>query len=297
MSAATVRLAWATDIHLDHADPDRIMAFFQALNECSCDRVLLGGDLTNARSLAVDLATMSEVVTAPIHFVLGNHDYYGGSISRVREVARGLGSSGLHWLPAEGCVELAPGVGLVGIGGWGDARNGNHESSPVMLTDYFVISDLVEVYDTENGDMTFASQPALKERLRALGRDAAAALRPHLHEAAGRFTQVVVLTHVPPFPEAAWHEGAHSSDDWLPGFSCGALGDELLVAANKHPDTVFTVLCGHTHGEGSAEVRPNLVVHTQGAEYGAPGFRIISAGKNGVVTFRVNDDSGRLGPG
>lgn len=283
MSPSSVTLAWATDIHLDHADPDRVLAFFQALNDSGSDRVLLGGDMTNARSLAEDLNMMAEVVTAPISFVLGNHDYYGGSIARVKETAAGLKQQGLGWLPQEGCVELAPGVGLVGVGGWGDASNGNHENSPVMLTDYFVIEDLAAVYDRERDDMSLASQPALKEFLRTLGRADAAALRPRLGEAAADFDQVIVLTHVPPFPEAAWHEGAPSQADWLPGFSCRALGEELGAVARKHPDTRFTVLCGHTHGEGTAEIMPNLTVHTQAAEYGAPSYRLVTAGREGVV--------------
>lgn len=283
MSSSKVCLAWATDIHLDHTDPDGALFFFTALEESSSDYVLLGGDMSNARNLAEDLALMSSIVTQPIHFVLGNHDYYGGSIDRVQEVARGLKSSGMHWLPAEGCIELAPGVGLVGNGGWGDARNGNHVDSPVMLTDYFVISELVEVYDKENDDMTLGSQPALKEKLSSLGLDSAAVLHPQLNDAAGRFEQVIVLTHVPPFPEAAWHEGVHSNDDWLPGFSCRAMGDELLKAAENHPDTMFTVLCGHTHGEGTTRIRPNLTVHTQGAEYGSPDFRMITVDREAVV--------------
>ncbi len=37
-----------------------------------------------------------------------------------------------------------------------------------------------------------------------------------------------------------------------------------------HPDREMTVLCGHTHGEGEAQILPNLKVLTGGAEYGKP---------------------------
>jgi Icc protein len=76
--------------------------------------------------------------------VLGNHDYYGAGIAGVRERMRRLHSSALNWLPAAGCVEIAPGVALVGHGGWGDARLGSFASSPVILTDYLAIADLME---------------------------------------------------------------------------------------------------------------------------------------------------------
>ena len=282
MSHPAVRLVWATDIHLDCTDPDRAMAFFEAVNAAGGDFLLLGGDMSNAGSLSEDLTLLAEMLNQPGYFVLGNHDYYGSSIEGTRRLADGLKSAGLHWLPACGGIELAEEVGLVGNGGWGDIRNGNRENSKVMLMDYFVISELKEVYDTENDDMTLRPQHALKEKLRALGREAAECLRPQLLEAAARFQQVIVLTHVPPFPEAAWHQGAQSSSDWLPGFSCRALGEELYRVAGEYPDTEFTVLCGHTHGEGVARIRPNLVVHTQGAEYGFPNFRMVTADRKSV---------------
>jgi predicted phosphohydrolase len=278
-----VRLVWATDIHLDHVDPDQAMGFLDAIKSKKGDGLLLGGDMSSAGNLAEDLTLIADTVDQPVYFVLGNHDFYGGSIAGTRRVTGNLASSGLNWLPSCGCLEIAPGVGLVGIGGWGDARNGNHENSAVMLTDYFVIAELKAVYDTESGEMTLRSQPALKEKLRALGRESAATLRPQLTEAAARFNQVIVLTHVPPFPEAAWHEGAPSADDWLPGFSCRAMGEELFRIAEEYPDSEFTVLCGHTHGDGVARILPNLVVHTQGAEYGQPGFKMVVVRPESVV--------------
>lgn len=282
MSHSAVRLVWATDIHLDHADPDRAMAFVDAVKASGGDFLLLGGDMSNAGSFSEDLTLMADMLNQPGYFVLGNHDFYGGSIEGTRLLAENLKSVGLFWLPASGPMELAAGVGLVGHGGWGDVRNGNRENSKVMLLDYFVISDLKEVYDTANDDMTLRPQHALKEKLRSLGREAAECLRPQLSEAVARFRQVIVLTHVPPFPEAAWHQGAPSSYDWLPGFSCRALGEELYRVAGENPNTEFAVLCGHTHGEGVARIRPNLVVHTQGAEYGDPDFRIVTADRESV---------------
>jgi 3',5'-cyclic-AMP phosphodiesterase len=79
-----------------------------------------------------------------------------------------------------------------------------------------------------------------------------------------------VATHVPPFREACWHEGKLSNADWLPHFSCKAVGEALRRAAKAHPDRKIRVLCGHTHGAGTAEILPNLKVFTGGAEYGEP---------------------------
>ena len=283
MTSPSVSLAWATDIHLDHSDPDRTMEFLHAIKTSHCDGVLLSGDMTNAVRFEDDLTMIADTLDKPVYFVLGNHDYYGGSIAEVRRIARNITSSRMNWVAGGDCIEIVPGVGLVGNGGWGDAQYGNCENTPVMLTDYFVIAELQDVYDKDNDDMSLRSQPALKEKLRALGREAAEDLRPQLMEAADRFSQVIVLTHVPPFKEAAWHEGAHSSNDWLPGFSCKAVGEEIVRVAETHTGTTLTVLCGHTHGGGFARVLPNLVVHTQAAEYGSPGFQIVKAGSDGII--------------
>ena len=82
--------------------------------------------------------------------------------------------------------------------------------------------------------------------------------------------KVIVATHVPPFCEAAWHEGRPSSDDFLPFFACKAVGDVLLEAARSHPKCQILVLCGHTHDGGELQVLENLRVVTGPAEYGKP---------------------------
>ena len=84
---------------------------------------------------------------------------------------------------------------------------------------------------------------------------------------------VIVLTHVPPFREACWHEGRISDDDWLPHFACRAVGQRLAEAMRVRPNCGMTVLCGHTHGSGIARILPNLVVSTGGAVYGEPAIQ------------------------
>jgi Icc-related predicted phosphoesterase len=84
------------------------------------------------------------------------------------------------------------------------------------------------------------------------------------------FPRVILLTHVPPFRESCWHEGRISSDDFLPHFTCKAVGDVLLEIVESRRDRELTVLCGHTHGRGEVEILPNLRVVTGGAEYGKP---------------------------
>jgi predicted phosphohydrolase len=236
-------------------------AFCAALAHEEPDAILITGDIAEAPSLPSLLPIVAAELKTPLYFVLGNHDYYRGSIPRVRAVVTDLcrRSSWLSWLPEAGVVELAPDVALVGVDGWADARLGDYVRSPVVLNDYLLIAELAGLGRAER-----------QGRLHALGDAEAARLAELLAEALARFRRVIVATHVPPFKEACWHEGRISNDDWLPHFTCRAAGEVLRRAATDHPDRKIRVLCGHTHSPGTADILPNLRVVTGGAEYGEP---------------------------
>lgn len=255
------RICWATDVHLNFLDARGLDGFCRAITGKDADAVVITGDIAEAPSLQSLLSSVAEAVRLPTYFVLGNHDYYRGGIGPVRALAEELSvcSPWLRWLPASGIVELTQDVALIGVDGWSDGRLGDYDRSPVVLNDYLLIEDLAGL-----------GKRARLDKLNRLGDDEAAALRAPLREALGRYQQVIVATHVPPFKEACWHEGRISNDDWLPHFTCKAVGEVLRAAATAAPGRTITVLCGHTHGAGAAEILPNLEVRTGGAEYGEP---------------------------
>ena len=82
--------------------------------------------------------------------------------------------------------------------------------------------------------------------------------------------QVIVLTNIPPYKESCWHQGEISDDDWLPHFSCKAVGDVLRECMLVAIDKQMVVLCGHTHSSGECQIMPNLQVKTGDAKYGSP---------------------------
>lgn len=256
-----LRLAWATDVHLNFLFREQLSAFCSALAATACDAVLFTGDIAEAATLRPLLETVAEAIARPLYFVLGNHDFYRGSIPEVRAVAAELSAASpwLRWLPSIPPVELGPGTALVGHDGWADARLGDYGRSPVMLNDYVLIKELA-----------FLDKERRRAALHRLGDEAAAYLRRVLPEVLSRYPRVIVATHVPPFKEACWHEGQISNDDWLPHFTCKAAGEAILEAAERYPERRIEVLCGHTHGAGTAEILPNLIVRTGGAEYGEP---------------------------
>jgi 3',5'-cyclic AMP phosphodiesterase CpdA len=106
--------------------------------------------------------------------------------------------------------------------------------------------------------------------LQSLGDEAAAHFRRVLPTALQRCDHVLVLMHVPPFREASWHDGKLSDDNWAPHFTCVAAGEVLLEFMQQHPQKRMTILCGHTHSSGSAQIRDNLEVLTGDAVYGQP---------------------------
>jgi hypothetical protein len=152
----------------------------------------------------------------------------------------------------------------------------------VVLSDYIAIAELRRAFNVDEFTGVFGENSPLETELRRLGEEAAAALAPHLEEAAESSPQVIVLTHVPPFREACWHEGRISGETWLPAFSCGSTGKVIRAAAHAHPECQFTVLCGHTHSGGTARLAENLVTHTQAAEYGWPDFVMLKILSGGV---------------
>src|SRR5713101_6403878 len=120
-----MRLVWLSDLHLDFVKSDAdIVALCDGVTGTGADIVLLGGDTGTAATLERYLLLLERTLQRPIYFVLGNHDFYGSSISAVRELARDLcrRSTRLHWLPEQGLVELDDRVGLVGHDSWADGR-------------------------------------------------------------------------------------------------------------------------------------------------------------------------------
>jgi 3',5'-cyclic AMP phosphodiesterase CpdA len=256
-----VRLGWVTDLHFNFVTDTQVEQFCEQLAGTAFDALLVGGDTGEAASFVRYLTTLESRLDHPIYFVLGNHDSYRGSIAGSRAAAKQLsdGSRWLRWLPSTGIVALSDRTCLIGHDGWADGRGGDYANSTVMLNDYRLIEEL-----------TGLSHEARGARLGTLGDEAALYLGRTCTAALERFERVIVLTHVPPFNEACWHEGQISNDAWLPHFACPTAGRALVRALDDRPACLVSVLCGHTHGAGEADILPNLHVSTGGAVYGAP---------------------------
>lgn len=254
------RLVWATDIHLNFVNSAEGLC--DKIRSLSPDGLVITGDISEAPTLRQDLQELDSFLWLPTWIVLGNHDFYHGSIEEVHKAVANYckESRWLQYLPQRGVVCLNESTALVGHEGWADGRLGDYAHSTVMLNDYLNIKELIGLdHHTER-----------LAKLHSLGDEASADLEPRLMSALEKHQKVVVATHVPPFKEAAWHRGDRSDDMYLPHFSCKAMGNMLLRVANNHPKQSIVVLCGHTHSAGQVQIAKNLRVLTGGADYGRP---------------------------
>ena len=255
------RISWLTDIHLEFLDTDEALEFIDKIASSSPDIVLIGGDTGTAKNLEFFLRAFDERLQCPIYFVLGNHDFYNGSIKQIHILAKEISKSSqrLRWLTLHGIVEITSSTCLLGHGSWADGRLGNGSNSLVELNDYYLIQEFAGL-----------SHPERYRKMAALGDCAADHFQQWLPIACACYPNILLLTHVPPFRQACWHEGQISDDEFLPHFTCKGVGDTLRETMQQNPHRNLTVLCGHTHGSGEVDILPNLHIKTGGAEYGQP---------------------------
>lgn len=258
-----MKLTWLTDIHLNFLDKEKRLAFYQQIIDAEGDKILITGDIAEAASVTDILTEMRDTIQRPIYFVLGNHDYYRGSVASVREAVTNMTqkNSQLYWLPTAGPQNLGDDVFLLGQDTWADGRYGDYANSYVVLNDSRMIQDLFQ--------SSLLSKYSLVEKMQELADYDAKALKTDLQETLKTHhpRKIIVLIHVPPFKEACMHEGEPTNDDFLPFFSSKATGDVLAQIAKENSNTEFLVLCGHTHSEAFYQPYRNLTVKVGHAEY------------------------------
>ncbi len=111
------RLAWITDLHFNFLPFERVDEFLGQVADRQPDAVVLTGDVSEAHDLAAMLEHIDDLIQRPMYFVLGNHDFYHGSIRDIRVAMTDLCDKRprLHYLTAtDEPIELTPGVALSG---------------------------------------------------------------------------------------------------------------------------------------------------------------------------------------
>ena len=253
-------LTWLTDLHLEFCSHRTRSHLYQAINQAAGEIVVITGDLSAGPHRLAQYTELAEQIRKPVYFVLGNHDRYDTTFANADSVVARVTKLFSHMIRLDGSqvIPLNRSVALVGVDGWADGLGGEGPATKARIDDFYQILD----FATEPERRVFRE---MKERARKYSQ----ALKPSLFKALKQYQTTIIATHVPPYEDAAWHEGLPSSPDYQPFFSSPTMGNLITAAAAAHPGKSVLVLCGHTHSPGIYRSGSVLVI-TGGARYGYP---------------------------
>ena len=256
-------IIWLSDIHLNFLKESERKEFYKTVKGGKL--VVVSGDIAESQDFAYLIKEMEEHTQLPVYFVLGNHDFYGSSVEKVKKEA-----SKLKYLGSTPGVPLSTDSILIGVDGWGDCRAGDYENSRLTMSDWIYIDELRAAY----GPMTYLPKTdcdLLKDTLQKLAdKDAALMVRRVRKAIKEKYTNIVLVSHVPPFEEACLYAGKKSTPSGLPFFCSTVLGEKILPIAKDNPDVKFTWLSGHTHSRCTYKPCDNLTVKVADAQYFMP---------------------------
>jgi 3',5'-cyclic-AMP phosphodiesterase len=203
------RLVWVTDPHLEFLRKESFMrtCFLGELFNEESDAILITGDVSNASNLESDLTALAQL-NKPVHFVLGNHDYYGGTIGDSKNAAKITAETypeKLIYLSDVGVIRLTDETCLVGVDGFADGLAGLGSQTTARINDFFQIEDLTRLPND-------AARFALMFKMAT---EETADIRQKLVSAAAQAEKIIVATHVPAFSETSFHEGKIGDQHWL----------------------------------------------------------------------------------
>lgn len=263
-------LVFATDIHLNFCNENQIQDFAVSVLKKNPTALVLGGDISEAPDLETHLRYLEKYLNGvPMYFVCGNHDYYRGSINKLRTVLKSrFKTGGAVWLPVAGVVTLGPSTALVGHDGWYDGgypdKNGDWWNSKLGMADYQIIQELSSRFCIDR-TMRF-------RKITELSKQGADHIRKYLPKAFETHDKVFYVQHVSPFAETSCGPDGKMSDiDWMPHFCSRQTGEAIIDIMKKMPaEKKLIVLCGHSHTLAWHRPLPNVYCLCGPAKYGKP---------------------------
>jgi len=273
-----MHLAWLSDIHLNFLGKNTVLSFAKRVANSIADAVVITGDIAEHPSFLPIMNLLEQTIRKPIYFINGNHDFYRGSIANQKQNSIELSnnSEAIYYLEHTGPIELTDKTCLVGVDGFYDGRYGDFfglTSGGWDMNGYGLFRladfDLIEEISVLSG------RDAQYQLFNNLGDQGADLLKSFINQAAPKYKNILIATHIPPFAEVSKYNGNPSPINSLPFFSCKALGEMLLDIKERYPNNNFHVICGHSHFEASLTI-DNLYIEVARAEYYQPAiYKII----------------------
>jgi len=254
------KLTWVSDVHLNflHNQNELRYEFYDKLKEADSEHILITGDIAESHNVVMYIEEMMERTGKLVHFVLGNHDFYGSSVLAVKQSVKHL-----RYLPKNMGTPLSEDTILIGVDGWGDCRNGDYENIRITMSDWIYIDDLIKEYGKGMG-------PLKKQLMKMADMDANKLKRRTLKAVKDGFKRIIIASHVPPLEEVCLNAGRKSTPSGLPFFSSKCLGDTIVPIAKSNPKVDFLWLSGHTHSRAKYKPCNNLTSKVAKAEYYHP---------------------------
>ena len=253
-----MKLLWLSDTHLNFLTEKQRNHYYTDVASRNADHILITGDIAESHNVVQFVTEMEFHTGKPVHFVLGNHDFYGSSIKKTRDSVKRL-----NYLRRNAGTPLSSTTILIGVDGWGDCRNGDYENSRLTMSDWLYIDELRTSYAKSSVTLKQALQKIADTDARLLAKRVTSAIK-------NGFKRIIIATHVPPFENACLYAGRKSTPDGLCFFSSQILGTAIEPIAKQNPDIDFLWLCGHTHSKVVLHVRDNLEVRVAHSEYYYP---------------------------
>lgn len=261
----TSELLWLSDIHLDRATSDVKNRFLEKLHTARYDAVLLTGDISTSQHIIQHLTEISHACShRSVFYTLGNHDYFGGSISEVENAVNELSRRLLNLVQlGQGeIIELSANTALVGHRGWCDGSAGAGLETKVKSSDHWRIDDFKDLTVSE-----------FFTKMKMMGEESANYFRNVLPKALKKYPKVILGTHVPLFYQSLRYSGGHCGWDYQPFFANCSAGNAVIGIARDFPLRKITVHAGHSHSPHSVRMSKNLEIKVAGAQTGKPALQ------------------------
>lgn len=245
----------ASDIHLDHVTIDKskelkIVRIGKTLTK-GLDHLIVAGDVSSYNHLKWHMEALNKEAHCPIHWLMGNHDYWGGYFKEAEDQAETI-KGYIH----NKVIELNESTAIIGINSWFDGRLGN-------INDLFCTNDYLMIKDFHA--ITISAKYSLIPNIVKDKADEQTALAEKiLSDNVSKYKKIYFVTHYPPF---------HNQEDnpmyypWSVNFG---MGNMLIKLAANNPNTNIEILAGHTHHELNMFLRDNLSMRIEKAEYSQP---------------------------
>ena len=277
---------WMTDVHFDflgsnlQEQRENIEYVLSEVfgNVSDIAGIFITGDISNGYYIIDHLKILSNYLgNTQLYFVCGNHDFYTSSIEVIRKNIDSLIKSrkskkNIHYLTQCEPVRLSDTVYITGDDGWYDALYSNYKESSFLMNDWFSIGDF-SISGASRNNKYLINKDVIVSVARGLASDSADRLSTKvttLLQTNKSVSEIIILTHVPPFEEASWHDGARADRNSLPWYSSKIMGMMLRDLATTYPHVKFNVFAGHTHSRYSNQISKNLFINVGPSKYSQP---------------------------